>query len=143
MTLVQFLVLFLVLLFFVSGWYLLSYLFSPRIDEPDGFAKVTGNCGDTMEIGFKVEKGKIVETHHWTDGCSISGQCVETAARLAADKEPEELRKINMISIMDEVGKLPESHLHCAQLAETTLHKALDDYLLRGKSRPSCCRKPV
>jgi hypothetical protein len=33
-----------------------------------------------------------------------------------------------MIHIMDQVGRLPDTHVHCAQLAETTLQKALEDY---------------
>lgn len=140
MSFVQFGVLFLFLILFVAVWYLFSFLLSPKMDEPDGFAKITGNCGDTMELGFKVEQGRVVETHHWTDGCSISGQCVEAAARLAVDKKPSELRKINMITIMDLVGKLPDTHLHCAQLAETTLHKALEDYVVREQSKSTCCR---
>jgi hypothetical protein len=41
---------------------------------------------------------------------------VETAANLARAKNLQELKKINMVSIMDEVGQLPETHLHCAQL---------------------------
>ena len=48
---------------------------------------------------------------------------------LARDKHIGEVKKINMISIMDVIGQLPESHLHCAQLAETTLQKSLEDYI--------------
>ncbi len=128
MTLLQFAILFVFLLFFVGGWVFFSYLLTPEMKNPDGYAKVAGNCGDTMELGFKVEGGRITETHHWTDGCSISGQCAEAAARLAMDKTPSEIKAINMIHIMDQVGRLPDSHAHCAQLAETTLQKALEDY---------------
>ena len=137
MSFLQFGILFLFLLLFVSAWYLFSYFCGPRMDDPDGYAKVTGNCGDTMEIGFKVDNGKIIRTHHWTDGCSVSGQCVESAARLALHKKPDELEDINMISIMDQVGQLPDTHLHCAQLAETTLHKALADYRMRYRESVS------
>ncbi len=34
-----------------------------------------------------------------------------------------------MVSIMELVGQLPETHLHCAQLAEITLQKSLEDYI--------------
>ena len=128
MTLLQFTILFLILLFFVGGWAFFSYLLSSEIKNPDGYARVEGNCGDTMELSFKVKDGRITETHHWTNGCSVSGQCVEAAARLAMDKTPAEIKRINMMHIMDQVGRLPDSHLHCAQLAETTLQKALEDY---------------
>ncbi len=128
MSLSALLILFGVLLIFFSTWYGLSYLFSPHMDEPDGYARVTGNCGDTMEIGIKVKKGKVVETQCATDGCTMSKQCVESAARLALEKSIEEIRSLNMTHIADEVGHVPDSHLHCAQLAEITLQRALDDY---------------
>jgi NifU-like protein involved in Fe-S cluster formation len=56
---------------------------------------------------------------------------VETAANLARAKNLDELKKINMVSIMDEVGQLPETHLHCAQLAEITLQRSVENYLAR------------
>jgi len=135
MSLLSFGALFLFLLLFVAGWFLFSYLLSPSMEEPDGYARITGNCGDTMEIGFKVDQGRVVETHHWTDGCSVSAQCVESAARLMLDKKPCELKTINMMHIMDEVGRLPESHLHCAQLAETTIQKAVENYIATAREK--------
>ncbi len=129
MSLSGLLILFAVLLLFVSTWYGLSYLFTPHMDEPDGSARVTGNCGDTMEIAIKVKHGRVVETHSLTDGCSMSKQCVESAARLAFEKNIKDIRVINMTHIADEVGHVPDSHLHCAQLAEITLQRALDDYI--------------
>jgi NifU-like protein involved in Fe-S cluster formation len=69
-----------------------------------------------MEIGLKFKDGRVDNTHFWTNGCSFSKHCVETAANLARAKNLQELKKINMVSIMDEVGQLPETHLHCAQL---------------------------
>lgn len=128
MTLLQFTMLFLILLFFVGGWVLFSYLLNSEMKDPDGYARVTGNCGDTMELSFKVEDGVVVETHHWSNGCSISSQCIESAARIVLNKTPIDIRSINMMHIMDDVGRLPDSHLHCAQLAETTVQKAIDDY---------------
>jgi nitrogen fixation NifU-like protein len=58
MTLLNFTILFLVLLFFVGGWFLFSCLLKSEMEDPDGYARVTGNCGDTMEIGFKVDEGQ-------------------------------------------------------------------------------------
>lgn len=39
------------------------------------------------------------------------------------------VRTYNMTHIIEKVGRIPDDHLHCAQLAEITLQKALDDYL--------------
>jgi hypothetical protein len=47
----------------------------------------------------------------------------------------EELKKINMVSIMDEVGQLPETYLHCAQLAEITLKRSVENYMSRQQAK--------
>lgn len=115
------------LVLFVGVWCIASYFLTPHMDEPDGSARVTGSCGDTMEIGLKIENNIVVNTHSWTDGCAISKLCVEAAVRLAQGHDIEGLKKINMISIIDELGSLPDTHLHCAQLAEITLQRALSN----------------
>jgi len=122
-----------VLVLFVGIWYGLSYLMAPQMDAPDGFARVTGNCGDTMEIGLKVECGIVVGTHCHTDGCSISRLCLETAARLAMNRQLGQLGAINMMHIIDDLGSLPDTHLHCAQLAEITLQRATADVYARKR----------
>jgi len=126
---------FIVLLAVGLLWFIIYYYANPVLDDPDGIAKIVGNCGDTMEIGLKLEDGKVVATHYWTNGCSFSKNCVAAAATLAKYKTIPELRKINMISIMDMTGQLPDTHLHCAQLAETTLQKSLDDFLQKQVSK--------
>lgn len=122
---------FLVLLVLALCWFGFHYLANPLIENPDGVAKVAGNCGDTMEIALQFRGDRVYNSHHWTNGCSFSKRCVEAAAMLAHDKTITELKKINMITIMDQIGKLPETHLHCAQLAETTLQRAAKDYLAK------------
>lgn len=117
------------LLLFAAAWFLLSYFFTSSFEDPSCSAKVTGTCGDTMELQLKIKKGRITETYHWTDGCTTSRNCIESAARLAHGKTPDYLKKITMWDIIDDIGSLPESHVHCAQLAEITLHQSLQDYL--------------
>lgn len=125
---------FLVLLVVGLLWFIVYYFGNPVLDDPDGVARVEGNCGDTMEIGLKILDGQVVGTHYWTNGCSFSKQCVETAASLAKGKNLAEVKQINMISIMDRVGQLPDTHLHCAQLAEITLQRSIEDYLRKRTS---------
>ena len=113
-----------ILLVLVFAWFGIHYLANPPMDKPDAEAKVTGNCGDTMEIGLRFEDGVVARTRTWTDGCSVSRQCLDAAALLAKGKSLEDLRKINMMDVMEITGELPDTHLHCAQLAETTLQLA-------------------
>ncbi len=118
-------------------WVFIYYFANSVVDNPDGIAKVVGNCGDTMEIGLQIKDGRVTATHFWTNGCSFSKHCGEAAANLARTKTIAELQKINMVTIMDEVGQLPETHLHCAQLAEITLQRSLENYFERLQNQPS------
>jgi len=115
-------------------WFIVYYFGNPVLDDPDGIARVEGNCGDTMEIGLKIRDGQVIGTHYWTNGCSYSKQCVETAAMLVKGQDIDAAKRVNMVSIMDRVGQLPETHLHCAQLAEITLQRSIDDYLGKKNS---------
>jgi NifU-like protein involved in Fe-S cluster formation len=112
-------------------WFGIHFYLTSFMENPDGIAKVTGSCGDTMEIALKFNGSRVEDTHSWTDGCAISKMCLETAVMLARGKTLPELRKIDTAAIMEKVGSLPETHIHCAILAETTLQKALDAYVLK------------
>jgi nitrogen fixation NifU-like protein len=129
MSAVSILIVVVVMLGFGLIWFLLSYLLGgSSLVGADGHARVTGNCGDTMELSFKMEGDRVARTHFWTDGCATSRTCIEAAALLAYGKTAAELKAISMMDIIDHIGSLPDSHLHCAQLAETTLHQAVREY---------------
>lgn len=125
MEIINILLAFVVLLLLVVCWFGFHYLANKPLDKPDGHARVTGNCGDTMEISLQFKDGRVCNSRAWTNGCSVSKMCVEAAAMLAHNRQISEIEKINMMTIMEQIGQLPETHLHCAQLAETTLHRAV------------------
>ena len=110
-------------------WFGFHYLTNKPLDNPDGHAIVTENCGDTMEISLQFKDGRVCNSSAWTNGCSVSKMCVEAAAMLARNRQIDEIEKINMLTIMEQIGQLPDTHLHCAQLAETTLLRAVKDFL--------------
>ncbi|RLB09469.1 MAG: iron-sulfur cluster assembly scaffold protein [Deltaproteobacteria bacterium] len=112
-------------------WGVMHYIFSPRLEEPDGEARITGRCGDTMELHLKFKDGKIADTTCWTDGCVYSFNSLCAAAELAKGKTPDEALKIDAEIIKEYIGGLPSDHLHCAQLAEETLQAALNDYMVK------------
>lgn len=116
------------LLVLVACWFGLHLLANPPLKDADAVARVAGNCGDTMELALWFAGDRVCRARHWTDGCSVSNQCIEAAALLANSKNLEQIRRINMMHIMDITGRLPDSHLHCAQLAETTLQQAVRNY---------------
>ena len=95
------------------------------IDHPDGYAKITGDCGDTVEIFLRVKNGRIEESKFNTDGCVFSIAACSVAAEMAEGKTVPECIGINQSSILDRLKKVPKDHEHCALLAAMATQKAL------------------
>lgn len=105
-----------------------------KIENPDGYAKVKGSCGDTMEMFIKMKDEKISECAFQTDGCGTTIVCGSVASELAHKKSfTQALALISADEILKQLGGLPESDVHCAQLAAETLRRALADYLYQKK----------
>lgn len=107
------------------------------LKDPDGFARVKGKCGDTMEMFLKFANGKVKEAAYGTDGCGSSHVCGSFAAEMAIGKDPDEIIMITGDAILEELGLFPEGERHCAFLAAETLQEALHNYMIKqseGKS---------
>ncbi len=107
-------------------------LYVGAMDNPDGHGRITGSCGDTMQIFLKFEKDKVKEATFLTDGCGSSTVCGSFAAELALGKTPDELLQITGETILKILGSFPEEYRHCAFLAADTLQDALNDYMIKG-----------
>ena len=99
-----------------------------RIPNANGFASVTGPCGDTMELWLKVIDGKIREAKFLTDGCGPSIAAGSMVTELARGKGIAEVSKIAQQDVLDALGGMPEDSVHCALLAANTLKEAIKDY---------------
>ena len=68
----------------------ISHFTNPRnmgiLDDADGYTKLTGPCGDTVEIWIKVDKGYISDISFITDGCNNAIACCSIATELAKGK---------------------------------------------------------
>jgi nitrogen fixation NifU-like protein len=122
-----------VLLVIAGLWFFITYWLTPHIKHPDGKARITGHCGDTMEIDLKFRGDRVSETSYWTDGCAYSLSAVYAAADLAKGKTADEIIEIDADVIQKTIGGLPTDHMHCAELAAETLQSALEDYMLKSK----------
>ena len=100
------------------------------MENPDGHARLIGECGDTMEIFLRVRRDVILEARFMTDGCATSIACGSVAVELATDKPVKEARTVTDKDILEELGGLPEENEHCATLASRTLWEAIKDYTL-------------
>ena len=105
-----------------------------KIENPDGYAKMKGPCGDTMEMFLKINNESISESGFQTDGCGTTIVCGSLATELALNKSfTQALALISADEILKRLGGLPESDIHCAQLAAETLRRALADYLCQKR----------
>ena len=115
----------------------IDHFLNPRnlgeISAPDGFGRITGPCGDTMEICLKVRDNRVMNASFWTDGCGTTIASGSMVTELAKGKSVLEAQKIRQQDILDALGGLPEDSLHCALLAANTLKEAIKDYLASNK----------
>jgi nitrogen fixation protein NifU and related proteins len=115
----------------------IDHFLNPRnlgqIPTPDGFGRVIGGCGDTMEIHLKVKDDRVVEAYFWTDGCGPSIASGSAVTELAKGKNVSDAQEISQQDILDALDGLPEENVHCALLAANTLKEAIRDYLASKK----------
>jgi nitrogen fixation NifU-like protein len=111
----------------------IDHAMNPRnvgsIQDAEGFASITGPCGDTMEIWLKVGHNAIKDATFWTDGCGTSIAAGSMVTELAKGKTISSALKITQQDVLDVLGGLPEESTHCALLAANTLKEAIKDYL--------------
>jgi nitrogen fixation NifU-like protein len=101
-----------------------------KIKNPDGYAKVKGPCGDTMEMFIKITGEIISDCAFQTDGCGTSIACGSITTELAKERaSTRELKTISPVEILEKLGGLPEEDVHCAHLAVETLRRAITDRL--------------
>ena len=111
----------------------IEHAMNPRnmgnMDNTDGFARITGPCGDTMEIWLKVRNYIVTEATFMTDGCGTSIASGSMVTEIAKGKSVGEVWKISQQDVLNALGGLPEESEHCALLAANTLKAAIKDYL--------------
>lgn len=104
-----------------------------EIEGADGFAMVTGLCGDTMQLWLKLKGDTIQKASFLTDGCGTSIASGSMVTELAKGKKFSQAQKISQGDVLNALGGLPEESEHCALLAADTLKAAIRDYLAMKK----------
>lgn len=108
-----------------------------KIKNPDGIGKV-GNpiCGDIMHMYIKVGKKKIKSKEQkyikdikfQTFGCAAAIATSSMMTQLAKGKTLQEAEKITRNDVAEELHGLPPIKMHCSNLADEALKKAIQDY---------------
>jgi nitrogen fixation NifU-like protein len=102
-----------------------------RLENPDGYARIHGSCGDSMEIFLKFEDDRVKAASFQTDGCGSSSVCGSFAAEMALGRTPDEILNITGDAIIRKLGGIPKEDEHCAYLAAETLQEAMNDYMIK------------
>ena len=99
-----------------------------KIDDPDSYVRVTGVCGDTIEMYLSVKGGKIIDIKFLTNGCGATIACSSYTTRISKGKSIKNAFKIKPKDIDNYFEGLPDEHKHCAKLAVITLRAVLKEY---------------
>lgn len=107
--------------------------------NPSGVG-IAGNpvCGDLMKVYIKVvndkKKGEIIKDIKFeTLGCASAIATSSMITELAKGKTLDEAIKITRGEVADALEGLPPIKMHCSNLADEGLHKAIEDYLKKKK----------
>jgi len=117
----------------------LDYAMNPRnagaMQNYDGFAKIKGPCGDTIQIWVCVTNDIITCATFLTDGCGSSIASGSMITTMVTGKSVSEAQQISQQDVLMALGGLPEESEHCPLLVSDTLKAALKDFITR-KSKP-------
>jgi len=104
-----------------------------EIENPDGVGKV-GNpvYGDIMEFYIKVKDNIITDAKFKSFGCGAAIATSSMVTELVKNKTVEDALKISNRAVAEAFGGQPPIKMHCSDLAEEALKKALGDYRMRS-----------
>jgi len=98
------------------------------LQNPDGFGRQTGECGDTVEMYLGIKDGSIHSAFYSTNGCINTHACANTVSHLAEGRTIDEGRGITPDKVIEFLETLPEEKYHCAELAVGAFQAALANY---------------
>ena len=99
------------------------------MDDPDGVGEATNPvCGDTLRLFIKVADNRIVDVKFLTFGCGAAIASSSITTEMIKGKTIDEVLGLSDQDVVDALGGLPPTKLHCSILAEKALNAAVSDY---------------
>lgn len=103
-----------------------------RMEDCHASSRLTGSCGDSVEIYLKFEHDKVSAASFFSDGCGPSVVCGSVACELVLGRDIENAASITGDDILNILTGLPEDKEHCAFLAAQALQEAVHDYMKKS-----------
>lgn len=116
--------------------------FQERLENPDGYGKRTGECGDTVEFFLMEKDGLILSVSYDVNGCRNTNACANTVVYLATGKSVEQAWNITHEDVAAYLKTLPAHDSHCAELAVGAFYLALGDLAKRTYGKGICVSEP-
>jgi nitrogen fixation NifU-like protein len=98
------------------------------LKNPSARGLAIGQCGDSIEVSLRIDKGSIADIRVAPQGCVYTLVCASAMSELAKGRDLDQALEIEPHDVVSALGGLPEDHMHCARLAVNTLGEAIADY---------------
>jgi len=99
------------------------------IEDASGVGTVgNAKCGDIMKVYLKIEDGIVQDAKFKTFGCGAAVATSSMATELIIGKTVQDSLLITNKTVLEALGGLPSTKIHCSCLAEEALQAALWDY---------------
>ena len=106
-----------------------------KMANASSVGRLTGSCGDSVEIYLRIKDDHIEAASFFTNGCGSSVACGSMVAELAVGKDLDEAASIGGDTVLQALGGLPEEESHCAFLAAEALMAAIHNWISVGRNR--------
>jgi nitrogen fixation NifU-like protein len=111
----------------------MDHFMNPRnvgeIKDANGIGEV-GNprCGDIMKMYIKVKDNKIEDIKFLTFGCGAAVATSSMVTEMIKGKTLDKALEITNQQVAEALDGLPPIKMHCSNLAEQAVKKAIEDY---------------
>lgn len=103
-----------------------------EIENADGVGQVgNAKCGDIMRITLDIEDNIIKDVKFKTFGCGAAVATSSMVTEMVKGKTLEEALDISNATVAEALGGLPQTKMHCSNLAADAVHAAIKDYQVK------------
>jgi len=96
-----------------------------------------------MRLFIKVDGNQIVNATFLTFGCGAAIASSSMTTEMIKGKTIEEVLAISDQMIVEALGGLPPTKIHCSVLAEKAIRAALLDYQKKKEARGLCAERSI
>ena len=88
-------------------------------------------CGDVIKVYMKIDDNIIKDIKFETLGCAAAIAVSSASTDLVLGKTLEEALEMTKDDVIEDLGGLPPTKIHCSMLGVDALHKAIKEYIAK------------